>query len=296
MCWKKRKEARVDLAIQVSNKPKNHFMQKIILAGVVFILVLASCRSTKKIQTAIIKKDSTSVAVPVINGKEDSIRFMQETYSEVLKNHIDFTSFSAKINVDYVDGDDKKYNVNATLRMQKDSAIWISVNAIFGIEALRVYVTPDSVKILDKQNKLYTARSVSYLQEVTKLPLTLNILQDLLIGNPVFLDSNIVSYSASDENISLLNAGLLFKNLLTVSATGKFIQRSKLDDADVSRSRTCDLTYSDYENKKGVNFSTVRKITIAEKKKLDIRLDFKQYDFNETLTFPFSIPKNYKTN
>ena len=271
-------------------------MHKIILAGIVFVFVLASCRSTKKIQTAIIKKDSTAVVTPVINGKEDSTRFIQETYSQVLKNHIDFTSFSAKINVDYVDGDDKKYNVNATLRMQKDSAIWISVNAIFGIEALRVFVTPDSVKILDKQNKLYTARSVSYLQEVTKLPLTLNILQDLLIGNPVFLDSNIVSYSANEENISLLNIGTLFKNLLTVSAAEKFIQRSKLDDADVSRSRTCDLTYSDYENNKGVNFSTIRKITIAEKKKLDIRLDFKQYDFNETLTFPFSIPKNYKTN
>ena len=97
-------------------------------------------------------------------------------------------------------------------------------------------------------------------------------------------------------NISLLNIGPLFKNLLTISTPEKFIQRSKLDDADVSRSRTCDLTYSDYENKKGVNFAATRKITIAEKKKLDIRLDFKQYDFNETLTFPFSIPKNYKTN
>ncbi len=96
-------------------------MQKIILAGVAFILVLASCRSTKKIQTAIIKKDSTAVAAPVINGKEDSIRFIQETYGQVLKNHIDFAGFSAKINVDYVDGDDKKYNVNATLRMQKDA-------------------------------------------------------------------------------------------------------------------------------------------------------------------------------
>jgi outer membrane lipoprotein-sorting protein len=45
-----------------------------------------------------------------------------------------------------------------------------------------------------------------------------------------------------------------------------------------------------------VNFSKIRKITFAEKKKLDVRLEFKQYNFNEDLTFPFSIPKNYKTN
>jgi hypothetical protein len=262
---------------------------------VVFIILLASCRSTRKIQTAINRKDTTAVSVSG-NAKEDSVRFIRETYDKVQKNHINFNAFSAKINVDYVDADDKNYNVNAQLRMYKDSAIWISVTAIFGIEALRVYITRDSVKILDKQNKLYTGRSVTYLKDVSKLPLTLTTLQDLLIGNPVFLDSNITSYSVYENHLSLLNIGPLFKNLLTISAGDKLIERSKLDDADISRSRTCDLTYSDYENKKGVNFATVRKITIAEKKKLDIRLDFKQYDFNEELTFPFSIPKNYKRN
>ena len=270
-------------------------MYKLLIA-VVFIVSLSSCRSTRKIQTAIIKKDTTVSVLPSANAKEDSIKFIQDTYTQVIKNHIDFTTFTAKINVDYVDADDKKYNVNANLKMYKDSAIWISVTAIFGIEGLRVFVTKDSVKIIDKQNKVYTARSVSYLQEVSKLPLTLPILQDLLIGNPVFLDSSIVSYSTNEGHISLLNIGIIFKNLLTVSASDKVVERSKLDDADISRSRTCDLTYSDYETKKGPRFATTRKISVAEKKKLDIRLDFKQYDFNEELTFPFSIPKNYKRN
>ena len=76
----------------------------------------------------------------------------------------------------------------------------------------------------------------------------------------------------------------------------KLIQSSKLDDNDELRNRTCYLTYEDYENKKGINFSTKRSISVAEKKKLDIKLNFKQYDFNETLSFPFSVPKNYKAN
>ncbi|MES1224477.1 MAG: DUF4292 domain-containing protein [Bacteroidota bacterium] len=270
-------------------------MNKLLIAAV-FIFLLSSCRSTRKIQTAIIKKDTAIANNSGINAKEDSMRLIHDAYAQIQKNHIDFRVFSAKINVDYVDADDKNYNVNAQVRMYKDSAIWISVTAIFGIEGLRVYITKDSVKILDKQNKIYTGRSVSYLQEVSKLPLTLSTLQDLLIGNPVFLDSNITSYSTYENHLSLLNIGPLFKNLLTVSAGDKLIERSKLDDADITKSRTCDLTYSDYDNKKGVNFATVRKITIAEKKKLDVRLEFKQYDFNEELTFPFSIPKNYKRN
>ncbi|HYM94075.1 MAG TPA: DUF4292 domain-containing protein, partial [Chitinophagaceae bacterium] len=171
-----------------------------------------------------------------------------------------------------------------------------SINAIFGIEAMRAYITRDSVKLLAKQKNVYTARSVAYLQEVTALPLDLEALQQLIIGNPVFLDSNIISYSKTNDNVSVLSIGNWFKNLITLSNDDKVIQHIKLDDIDVNRSRTCDLTYSDYENKKGVNFSTGRKISVAEKSKLDVRLDFKQYSFNETLSFPFPIPKNYKRN
>ena len=260
----------------------------------VFILVFISCKPTKKIQTAIIRKDTTGTA-SLDHAKEDSTLFIKKTYHAALANHIDYRTFSAKLNVDYIDADDKKYNVNANLRMYKDSAIWISVNAIFGIEGLRALITRDSVKILDKQNKLYTGRSIEFLQEVSALPVDLSTLQDLLIGNAVFLDSNIVSYSKFDNLVSLLSIGKVFKNLITLS-DDNLVQRIKLDDLDELRNRTGDLTYADYENKKGMNFSKIRKISFAEKKKLDIRLEFKQYNFNEDLTFPFAIPKNYKTN
>ena len=268
-------------------------MSRAIFLYLIFISFLLSCRSTKKIQSAIAKKDS--VEVQGSHEKEDSIRYINETYRQLQMNRINFTTFSAKVNVDYKT-DDKNYDVNVFVRMYKDSVIWISVNALLGIEALRAYITKDSVKLIDKLSKEYTARAVSYLQEVSALPLDLATLQDLILGNPVFLDSNIINYRKSDDEVSLLSVGEWFKNLLTLNEKNKEIERSKLDDADILRNRTCDLTYSDYENKKGVNFSTKRKIAITEKKNLNIKLEFKQYEFNEPLTFPFSIPKNYKTN
>ena len=267
----------------------------ILLAGIVSLF--ASCRSTKKIQTAIAKKDTTAtVIVPIDHSSEDSIAFIKDNYKAIQNSRFNFTSFSAKIDVDYEDGDGKKYNLTAHLRMYKDSVIWVSITALLGIEGLRAYITNDSLKLLDKQNKIYTARSVAYLKEVSELPLDLSSLQDLLIGNPVFFDSSILSYSKSGNTISLLNNGEFFKNLLTIGEQDKLIQSSKLDDLDELRNRTCYLTYEDYENKKGVNFPTRRTISVAEKKKLDIKLNFKQYDFNETLSFPFSVPKSYKRN
>ena len=271
-------------------------MNRIFIAFIGIVSFFASCRSTKNIQTAIAKKDTT-IAAPVVidHSHEDSMAFIKQYYDHLCQNYIHFTTFSAKIDVDYEDGSDKKYNVTAHVRMYRDSVIWISITGILGIVGLRAYITNDSVKILDKQNDIYTARSMAYLQEVSALPLDLSSLQELVMGNPVFLDSDIESYSKSGNTVSLLNNGDFFKNLITIGQDGQ-IQSSKLDDIDIMRNRTCYLTYDDYENKKGVNFSTRRSISVAEKKKLDIKLNFKQYDFNETLSFPFSVPKDYKRN
>ncbi len=264
-----------------------------ILVIIAAIVLFTSCRSTRKIQTAIAKKDTVEVKPPVQTG-EDSAAFISETYNKIKAQRITFTTFSAKIDVDYVGANGKKENVNANLRMYKDSAIWIAVTGLFGIEGLRAYITKDSIKIVNKIDKIYTGRSVAYVQEVTGLPLDLKSLQELVIGNPVFLDSNIVSYTRSANSVSFLSIGEGFKNLITL--TEGILRHSKLDDIDMTRNRTCDLTYDEYENKKGVNFSSKRRITVSEKSKLDIKLDFKSYNFNETLSFPFSVPKNYTWN
>lgn len=265
------------------------------------IVLLISCRSTKKIQTAISTKD-TSVLVAVNSQslenskRNDTLVYLHRLLQQVDSSRIRYTTFTAKVNVDYRSGEGRNYNLNAVIRMYKDSAIWMSANALLGIEALRVYITKDSVKVLDKLNKVYTARSVDYLRDLTALPVDLSTLQDLIIGNPVFLDSNVVSYSNHDNIVSVLSVGSFFKNLISFDRDERELVHSKLDDADITRNRTADLTYSDYDDKKGVNFSTKRNITVAEKKKLDIRLDFRQYDFNQGVSFPFNIPRNYDRN
>ena len=274
--------------------PVKNNMHKILFFSIV-LLVLASCRSTRNIGTAVTKRDTAAPVVNVPEGKvNDSVAVMETLVSAVNKNKIDYNTFTGKVNVDYSGSDGKAYNLNANIRMYRDSAIWISANAILGIEALRVLVTKDSVKFLDKINKVYRERRLGYLQEVTELPLDLHTLQDLIIGNPVFLDST-VSYTASGNGlVTLLSIGPWFKNLLTLTEPDMALMCSKLDDADISRSRTADLSYSDYDTRKGPLFATKRRIFVSEKKTLDVKLDFKQFDFNTDVSFPFSVPKNYQ--
>jgi hypothetical protein len=89
-------------------------------------------------------------------------------------------------------------------------------------------------------------------------------------------------------------AGKFFKNLVTLSADNNTLLHTKLDDVDVAHNRTADITYDEFDNKNGFNFSTYREISVSEKNRLDIRLNYKQYDFNKELSVSFVIPKNYK--
>ncbi|PWU01738.1 MAG: hypothetical protein C5B52_06875 [Bacteroidetes bacterium] len=266
-----------------------HLLLLLVLGSFLF-----SCRTSKKIQAAMTKKDTTVTVV--INPREnDSALLVHTAFQKIKANHIDFKTFNAKVKVDYTDSKQRNYDFNAFIRMRKDSIIWISINAALGIEAFRVLIRPDSIYIMDKLGKTIEYKSLAYLKEIAQLPIDFYTLQDLILGNPVYLDSsNVLSYKETEESVSLSTLGNYFKHLITARKSDFAILHSKLDDVDVIRNRTADFTYEDYAVLSGKLFSTNRKITIAEKTKLDVDMDFKSVDFDKDLTYNFVVPHNYK--
>lgn len=259
------------------------------------LIIFGSCKSTKTIQAAISKKDTTSVHISRGTSNEDSLNIIRGAVADLRKKHIDFKTFSAKIKVDYEDSKGKQPGITAFVRMIKDSVIWISGYAtVFNIEAFRAKITKDSVFVIDKINKELQFRSIDYLQEVTQIPFNFSTLQDLLIGNPVFLTDSVVSYKETENKILIATVDPTFKHLLTLNKPSNYIAHSKLDDLDIARNRTADITYDDFEDKSGILFSTARQIVVSEKNKLDIQLKYKQYDFDKEIQVNFNIPKNYK--
>lgn len=267
----------------------------LIITFIIIVLVIFSgCKSTKKIQAAISKKDSTSVHI-TSQSDSDSLIVIKNLLNDIHAKKTDFKTFSAKIKAEYEDVKGKQPNITAYVRMFKDSLIWISGYAtVFNIEAFRVLINKDSVYVMDKINKEVQMRSIDYLQEVTQIPFDFTTLQNLLIGNPIFFSDSVVSYKETESKILLATIGTYFKHLITLNKADHTMLHSKLDDVDIARNRTADITYGEFENNEGVNFSTYREITVSEKNKLDIQLKFKQYEFNKELQISFVIPKNYK--
>lgn len=260
------------------------------------------CRSTKKIQKVIAtpapRQDTTGAttkeAEPVRDLHADSMAVIRQAVNGLARNHINFQSFSGHLHVHYQGSDGKDYEFNAVVHIKKDSMIWASINAVLGIEGFRLLITPDSVKILERGKKIVRLRSVSFLQDQVHLPINFQTLQELLIGNPIFLDtSNILYYRSETKGLSLFSIGPVFTDLMTLNADFT-PQHSKLDETDPLRVRTGDMTYGDYNYSGVVPFSTYRKISVAERSKVDIEISYKQFKFNELLSYPFTIPKNYK--
>ena len=272
-------------------------MNRLFLIAIAFVGLLAftACRSTKNIQKAIIKKDSVAVVVKDIQPTHlDTMKMVHAVLGGVAQKRIEFNTFSAKIKVDYENEKGRQPDFIANIRMLKDSLIWVSLSNDIGIEGIRVLISNDSIKILDKLANTYQIRPLSTIQEVSQIPFLFADLQNLLVGNPIFLNKDsITSYAHTVNGYTLLSIDVLFKNLISIS-NDYVIEKSKLDDNDPALNRTCNLVYTEYENKTGRLFSTMREIAIIQQNKLNVKLKFKDYKFNEELTFPFTVPKKFK--
>lgn len=279
------------LATQEKNKMKRYTSILLLLAVTVF-----ACRPAKKVQKieeAISKKDTVATVVITQTPSVDSGKLKAELIDKVNHKRIEFTTFSAKVKIDY-ESKDQNDGGTAHIRLQKDKLLWISLTGLLGVEGYRMLVTPDSVTLMNKLDKTVQFRTIEYLQELTDIPFDFATLQDMIVGNPIFMGDNVVSYKQTGNELLVLLVGDLYKHLLTLDNTNYTLLHSKLDDVNVTRNRTCDITYSDYETGSGFPFATKRVISVSEKGKLEVKMDFKQYAFNQSLTFPFSIPKNYK--
>lgn len=264
----------------------------IILLGVA-ALSFSACKTVRKTQ-ANPAVDHSGKVVAVDDAKKAEKDYALKLLNEIRNNKIDFNTFSAKIGLQF-QSPKMSQSANANLRMEKNKVIWMSVTGPFGIEVFRAKVTPDSVVLIDKLQSKVIRRDTRYLQSLVKVPVNFYDLQDLLVGNPVFINGEPESFQNSSDNIQYTLVADAIRNLLTVmkSNTGAaYASNSQVSEA--TSSRTANITYGDYRNLSGKNFSYLRNIVVKENgATTNIHLEYKEPVFDQPVTFPFSVPRGY---
>ena len=74
-------------------------------------------------------------------------------------------------------------NLSGQMRIRKDSLVWLSVTAPMGVEVVRAKCSNDSIWVLNRLEKTYMAESLDDITAQLGIPLSLPLLQTLLLDN-----------------------------------------------------------------------------------------------------------------
>ena len=260
----------------------------------ILILLSVACANVKKVQViqdALAVKVLPDAAALAEKARLDSALMVKGIVNNITKTKIRFKTMNAKLKMDYETSKDKDSYI-ANLSILKDSGMYITIRGAMGVIGLKAFINKDSIFLTFPLSKKTERHPLSYLQEVIKIPLNYQTIEDLVVGNPIFMDSiDIVSYKVINERLQISLVGKLFKNLIILSEDNTKLVQLKLDDMDASKHRTCNINYSQHSLVNNLQFPLYRTISINAQTKLDIGMEIKDFNFDEPLKYTFSVPK-----
>jgi hypothetical protein len=261
------------------------------------IFVLAACATSRKvqvIQNALSKKDTTAYQIIAEKTSVDSSQIVKDIIEKIANTKFTFNTMNAKVKLVYETVNNTDAFI-ANISIDKGKSIFITVRGTMGVIGLKAIITKDSIVLFYPLNKKVELRPMSYIQELVKIPFTYNTIEDLIVGNPVFMEAaKLGSYKMNNNKLQVGMTGTIFKNLITLSEDNSKVLHIKLDDIDINQHRTCDITYSNHNEVLQSQFPLNRDIAIAAQSKLDIHMELKDYSFNDPLKYTFVVPKSGK--
>lgn len=133
---------------------------------VVFISVItASCTTTRR-----------AIREPL---KEQGTDFL---FKNLKANELNYNYFSARFNAS-LEQDKKETAITGQIRIKRDSAIWVSVSPLMGIEMIRILITPDSIRYVNRIENTYFKGAFDYIDLLKNSTLDFDMLQAFLTGN-----------------------------------------------------------------------------------------------------------------
>lgn len=263
-----------------------------IIIGIAAIIILAGCCATKR--------TPVSAPIDIVQVVDSSNiatgdKLVDSLQKIVINDLLDYQSFSAKIKIVSKQNDKANTDVTATLRMIKDSAVWVSLTAtLLNVEVYRILITKDSVILLNKLQKEVLFRDIDFLEEITGLPFSLQSIQEYIIGNPVFVDLQAADYFIQGDSLLVKDESIQFRTLLTLLGSTKLFSAANHESIVAGNLLRANLKYDGYEKTDQQNFSTLRDISIFGAEVIRANLKFSQIEFNKELNLNFPVAKNYE--
>ena len=236
---------------------------------------------------------SKKVTRPTAVGTPAPKAVVNTVITRMNEDAVMYRHFSAKARVHLLPDGDKDYSGNLTLRMERNRYLWASLSVALGIEAARLYVTTDSVYVLNRLKREYVAQSLSYFQQFTSAPVTLQTLQQLFTGNTLFTLPDTL------RNDSATAAGWFFSYALREVVYAVYVNKDNLKPTaqhltDSLRNQHLQVQYSDYQKEDVQNIPRKIALQAQAKATMKVTFDYQNVSFAPFDEIQFSIPASYR--
>jgi hypothetical protein len=273
-------------------KINNLVIEKISILCLAFALIFlfGNCKTSKK---------ATTTPTPVTDATK--INTVNDVLAILEKNQIKPEWMSGEVGLDY---EGKPMNISGSMstRYRRDSLIWVTIKK-FGFTGARAKITKDSVFMVNYLQSNYIAENLNYIEKKYNLPADFNVLQNILLGNPIFLTDKSklkMERDAATNDVILKGADDKWQTTYRLDPTD-FTIKSMLFEQPLAQ-RSLRIECENYQILRGYENDT-KKISLMRRLLLDspqsgkVKLELEVNDnieINVPKTIKFEIPSHYE--
>jgi len=211
--------------------------------------------------------------------------------------NIDFQNFSSKAKIRYDNGD-RNLSLNASIRIKKDSIIWVSLSAFLGLEVARGLITPDSMVLINRIENEYEVMNYKELSEKFNFNIDYSLIQAMLLGN-MPREVNLKDELKKDKDVITVSQ-MMDQYLVENYINAKTLKLERVFIEEIPTKNTLNFAYGDFERLEKNVFPYSSDIVLSynndtgNNSQTKINIDHNKIALQNTaLSFPFEIPDKY---
>lgn len=237
---------------------------------------------------------SCKTKTAVINVSKNENR---KTTNKIIENYYnnknEFSTLYLKANAQF-SSEKLNQKLTAEIKIKKDEHILVSMRFL-GITMAKASITPTKVSYYEKLNGTYYEGDFTALSQFLGTDLDFNKVQNILLGKAIdnlkegkytetLADQVYRLDEVSDENT---------KKSFYIDENS--YQLNKQEITQTKEERMIQIGYANSREFKEMTLPLLLNIYSEQKKgKAEIKLEYNNVSFNEELSFPYSIPNDYK--
>lgn len=272
----------------------NYSLYAMLVCICAIAITFTNCKTTKKVKkdkkapvAAVIPSAPAVPAPPPAGGNVPNT--LADLLQPLLHKQWNYNTFSGKAKMRY-----GNMEFTANFRVKKGQAIWIAATAFGGmVQVARIYVTPDSVRIVNYLQKEALLMSINQAASLVPVPVDFNSLQNLVVGEPLGTDGTLTNATDFGDTWTAQVEDVNYIRQLTYNKADTSLRMEQLSARNGTGSQGS-IRYDEYKYIRNVKYPEHRSLSFQNgSQQYDIDMNFNTVEFDVPVDMPFSVPKGY---